>query len=114
MHEVGILTQVVDVVERTMEENHLTKVERVIMQIGELTTVIPEYAKDAFEMVTYKTPLEGAKLDVEFRPAVAECPACGKIFRVKNGVYRECPACGRDGATLISGKELIIKQIIAY
>ena len=49
MHELGIVFHIVKSVEEIAAENQASKVNKVVLQIGEVSTVIPYYLKDCWE-----------------------------------------------------------------
>lgn len=112
MHEISLLKEVVRVVEQTMEANRLTKVDTVVLQIGELTNIVPHYMETSFPAAVYKTSLEGAKLRMEILPGMARCRTCGKVFNVVS-CKDACPQCTAKEFDVLSGEDFRIKEILA-
>ena len=48
MHELGVVMQVVDVVEKFARENQVEKIDTVVLQIGELSSMIPKYVEEVY------------------------------------------------------------------
>ena len=48
MHEVGIISAMLKKLERVMEEEGLTHVEKVVLEVGELSGIIPRYMEECF------------------------------------------------------------------
>ena len=46
MHELGIVFYIIRDVKQTAEENGVSRVSAVVMDIGEVSTVVPEYLTD--------------------------------------------------------------------
>lgn len=113
MHELGVVIEVVKSVEKVMLENDLKKVEKIVLQIGEASSMIPKFVKDCYPVAVDGTKLEDTKLEIEILPANAMCHQCNKVFTeiLKN---KTCPNCNSKQWELISGKEFIIKEILAY
>ncbi|MBQ3487049.1 MAG: hydrogenase maturation nickel metallochaperone HypA [Clostridia bacterium] len=114
MHEVGIISSMLKTIEAVMEEEHLTKVEKIVLQVGELSGVLPHYMEECFPAAVYKTRFQDTKLELDIVPGIARCDCCGLEF---NGLKYDltCPDCGnRDRFTRLSGDELIIKEIQGY
>ena len=62
MHELGITQDLVDlVVERTAGR----RVVAVNVRVGDAAGIVPEAMEFAFDVVTYQTALEGARLVIE-------------------------------------------------
>lgn len=71
MHELGVVFHISDSVVRIAEENQAEKVRSVTLEIGEVSTVIPEYLIDVWKWNCKRVPLlEDCKLLVERIPAV--------------------------------------------
>ena len=113
MHELGVVIQVVKSVEKVVLENNLSKVDKIVLQIGEASSMIPKYVKDCYPAAVDGTKLEDTKLEIEILPANAMCRDCEKLFSNLNK-NRKCPNCESNQWELISGKEFIIKEIVAY
>ena len=48
MHELGIVFHIVKTVENIAAENQVSKVGKVVLQIGEVSTIIPSYLVDCW------------------------------------------------------------------
>lgn len=112
MHELGIISEVVKVARRTAETNNLTKIHKIVLQVGELSGAIPEYVQKAFPAVVYNTAMEDCELEVEEVPAIANCKECNHEYRLK-GSDGKCPFCNSNRYDIISGNQLLIKNIVA-
>jgi hydrogenase nickel incorporation protein HypA/HybF len=61
MHELGIVTQVVEL---AAERAGAARVTRLVLAIGRDSLVLPDAIRFAFELATESTPLEGARLEI--------------------------------------------------
>ncbi|MEG0051609.1 MAG: hydrogenase maturation nickel metallochaperone HypA [Terrisporobacter sp.] len=113
MHELGVVIEVVKTVEKVALENNLTKVDSVVLQIGELSSMIPKYIESCFPVAVDNTSLQDTKLKIEIIPANCICKNCNKVFNVKKN-KGQCIYCSSKNWDLLSGKEFVIKEIIAY
>ena len=113
MHELGIVFHIIDTLEEVGRENHLASIQSVTVELGEVSTVIPEYLTDCWNWaVKKKELLKEAVMHVEVLPAVTLCRDCGKEYgTVEHG--RICPWCGSEKTHLVRGSEINIKQIEA-
>ncbi len=110
MHEINIVRQVVRTVEDFARENNVTDVREVVLDIGELSLVIPEYVEQLYPPVVKGTILENARLIINVVPGLAECEDCGEIFNViEHDGY--CPNCGSFNKEVLSGKDFYIREI---
>lgn len=110
MHEIGVVRQVLRTVEEFAKENDLKRIDELVLDIGELSLIIPQYVEDIYPAVVKGTILDGAKLIMNVIPGLAECDDCDEIFNV---VEHEgyCPNCGSFEKTVLSGKDFTIREL---
>ena len=111
MHELGIVFYIIRDVKQAAEENGVEKVSGVVMNIGEVSTIVPEYLLDCWRWAADKEDmLRGCELKINIIPAVTYCEACGKEYpTVRHG--KICPHCGSESTYLLRGNEVEIKEI---
>lgn len=111
MHELGIVFYIIRDVKEVARENKVDKVKTVVMDIGEVSTIIPEYLTDCWRWAADKEDLlRGCELIINTIHAVTYCENCGKEFgTVEHG--KKCPHCGSDRTYLVRGNEVEIKEI---
>lgn len=111
MHELGVIIEVVKAVEKIALENQATEVDLIVLQIGEISSMIPHYIQDCYPAAVDGTMLEKTRLEIEIIKATGHCNLCQQDFGIveSEGV---CPACKTKEWTLLTGKEFIIKQIV--
>ncbi len=112
MHELGVVFHVIKMVEEICEENNLTEIESVTLELGEVSTVIESYLHDVWKwaVVNRSEHMKTAKLYVEQIPAITYCEDCGKTYgTVEHG--KICPYCGSEHTYLQQGNEFNIKEI---
>ena len=81
MHELGVVFHIADTLARIAEENQVTRIRRVTLELGEVSTVVPEYLIDVWNWNCKRTPLlTGCELVIERIPAVTHCGACGRDY----------------------------------
>ncbi len=111
MHELGIVTHVCNVLEETAQENNLSSISSVTLEVGEVSGILQDYFTDCWEYFKVKkTLLEKCKLKIETIPAVTYCEDCHQEYEtVKYG--RICPHCQSENTYLLQGNECNIKEI---
>ena len=57
MHELGVVFHIADSLAKIAEENHVARISRVTLQLGEVSTVVPEYLTDVWNWNCKRTPL---------------------------------------------------------
>lgn len=112
MHELGIVFEVVRVVENVVKEENLPEVDTIVLQVGELCGVIPAYLDECWPAVTNTKPFfKNTKLKLDVVPGMAKCKNCGEVFNVI-AYEGYCPKCNSFDKDLLSGREFLIKEII--
>ncbi len=113
MHELGIIVHINKTLHELAEENGLTEIGSVTLEVGEVSTIVPEYLTDCWAYYRKKFPLiENAELRMEMLPAVTFCEDCKETYpTVRYG--RECPYCRGGNTYLVAGQECNIKEIEA-
>jgi len=113
MHELGIVFHIIKTVERVGEENQLTTVSSVTLQLGEVSGVVQAELADCWKWAVKKTELlKNAELLIEPIPAVTFCESCNTTYEtVRHG--RICPYCGSERTYLVQGNEINLKEIAA-
>ena len=92
MHELGIVFYIIRDVKQAALENHVDHVSAVVMDIGEVSTVVPEYLIDCWQWAVGKEPmLTGCELKINLIPAVTRCEDCGKEYD-RQLVHARCSA----------------------
>lgn len=111
MHELGVIIEVVSQVEQFAKDNEVEKIDTLVLQIGELSSMIPEYMQKLYPAAVEGTLLQDSRLEIEVIPGNGLCKACKQVFNLLNerGV---CPGCKSKEFELLSGKEFYIKEIL--
>ncbi len=111
MHELGVVFHIIDDLKVVADENQIDKIEKVTIELGEVSTVIPHFLTDCWKWAAAKeTLLESTELKIETIPAITECSDCGKQFgTIAHG--KICPFCGSEKTYLVQGNEFLIKEI---
>ncbi len=108
MHELALSRAIVDTVERHAEGRRVISVR---MRIGALRQVVADSLAFYFEIVSRRTPCEGARLEHELVTAQLACPTCGETWDPVQPVPRfRCPSCG-TGGDVMRGDEFEVKSI---
>ena len=95
---------------RFCERNDIKEVAEIVLDIGELSLVIPKYVEDIYPVVVGDTWLKDTKLVINVIPGMAECDECNELFHViEHEGY--CPNCGSFEKTILSGKDFLIREI---
>ncbi len=120
MHEVSVVTTLVDAVIKELGKYNVTKVNSIEVVIGDLTNLGEEQLKFAYEIVTRGTILEGSMMNVVHEPIELHCDACGfdgpaKVlsdpdFDTHSIPILACPQCGGP-VTVTSGQSCTVRSM---
>ena len=93
MHELGIMTGVMEAGEKSAVQAGATKVLKVTLSIGEMTEAIEDSLRFAFEVLTERTMSEGAELEINMVKPRSLCLDCGAEYE-HDRFHMMCPKCG--------------------
>ena len=113
MHELSIVTHVAKTLDEIAEENHLTRIGSVTLEIGEVSGIITDYFEDCWNYFKKRHPLlTECRLKIETIPAITFCENCRQEYpTIEYG--RICPYCKSEHTFLLQGNECNIKEIEA-
>jgi hydrogenase nickel incorporation protein HypA/HybF len=106
MHELGITQNIVAIV---TEHANKCKVKRVVLEIGQLSAIMPDAVQFCFDICTKDTVLENAILEIREISGLGKCRQCGAEVALDKP-FGICH-CGSVQLDLIAGEELKIKEI---
>lgn len=106
MHELSITRKVVAI---CSEHAGGARVTQVTLEIGTLSSVMPDAVRFCFEACARGTPVEGAKLEIVQTPGRARCRDCGGELALTQPVGH-CE-CGSTDLELIAGGELRVMRM---
>lgn len=111
MHELGIMTSVLDAAGSAARDAGATRLLKVSLSVGEMTEAIEDALVFAFEALTDEDPfLKGAELTVNMVRPKSRCLECGHEFE-HDRFSMFCPACDSFALELLAGREMQIDSI---
>jgi len=113
MHELGIVYEVIKIVDHFVIENNISVVDKIVLEIGQLSQAIPRFIEACYPAAVDGTAYEKSKLEIITLPAEGSCRSCGNIYNVVDE-RKICPKCKNDQFDLLTGQEFNIKEIVAY
>ena len=106
MHELSIALSLIEVIRDQAATWTHARVERIHVQVGELSGIVPEALQSAFEIAREGTELSAAELQLEEVPVTIACPRClSSQPAVAPGDLR-CAACGTVATKVTGGREM--------
>jgi hydrogenase nickel incorporation protein HypA/HybF len=112
MHEFSIAQNIIEIVEDSVQQNNLTHVEEIELEIGELSGIEITALETALECLFPGTMLENAKVNMKIIKGIMRCRQCNHEF-TSSDMLSPCPNCHSLGSQIINGKELRVKSISA-
>lgn len=111
MHELGIMTGVMDAVTKSAHDAGADKVLKVTLSVGEMTECIQDALEFAFEALTEDDPfVRDAELTINMIKPKSRCMECGTEFE-HDRFHMFCPECDSFATELFAGRELQIDSI---
>ena len=101
MHEMALTQSVVDAV---CEHAAGRRVHSVKLEVGALCAVVPDAMTFCFELATAGTVAEGARLEIDVRPARPTAAPAARDFELTDPILL-CP-CGSADVEVLAGREL--------
>lgn len=110
MHELSIVSSVVETVMESMEAYPGARVVEVRLRVGALASVVVDSLEFCWGIATEGTPLEASRLVVKTVPMVMHCAVCDADVELDGVQSFRCPKCGELCFDLRQGRELEIES----
>ncbi|MEI6206434.1 MAG: hydrogenase maturation nickel metallochaperone HypA [Desulfuromonadales bacterium] len=107
MHEMSITQGIIDL---CLQHAGGRRVNLIEVEIGELSTVVPEAIEFCFEACSHDTLLEGAELVIIRIPGRGHCHECEADTPLSE-LFGSCRNCGSSGVVIIAGEEMRVREI---
>jgi len=110
MHELSIVSSVVDTVTESLTAYPSARVLEVRLRIGALASVVVDSLEFCWGIATEGTELEGSRLVVKIVPVVMHCSVCAEDVELESLQSFRCPRCDEPCSDLRQGRELEIES----
>lgn len=98
-------------VEKAAQDAGATRVTRLDLEVGEVSTVVPDYFRDCYDWAIKKSRyMQDCKLNLVVVAGISYCKDCKKTYRT-TAYGKACPLCGGYHTYLVSGRDVMIKDI---
>src|ERR1035438_1128404 len=111
MHELSIVSSIVDTVTESLAAYPGARVLEVRLRVGALASVVRESLEFCYGIAAEGTALEGSRLVINVLPVVMHCEKCGEDVELEGVQSFRCPRCGEPCFDLRQGRELEIDSI---
>jgi hydrogenase nickel incorporation protein HypA/HybF len=119
VHELSIVTGIIDAVREAIKDRDIEAVEEVVVEIGELMFLSPDQMRFVYEALTENTPLQGSRLTIVISRARISCEKCGyegEITVEEDPLYHyvmpifSCPECG-GSVRITGGRDCYLREV---
>lgn len=110
MHELGVISAMVKTIEDIIHEQGLTQVHKLVLEVGELSGIVPRYMEACYPAAVYKTFMEDCVLEMETIPGIVRCKDCGREFNATAQDFT-CPDCGSQDMEILAGNDVLIREL---
>lgn len=114
MHELPIVKSVLETALRYAEEENATRIHKIVLVVGEMHDLVPEWVDKFFRFAAKGSIAEGGKIEIESLPIICHCKTCQENYILHTRGPEEemcCPVCGSTEADRVSGDEFLIREI---
>jgi len=110
MHELSVMSYLLDTVEAHAREAGARRVRAITLLVGERTSFVDDSLLFYFDMLTLGRLSEGAQLHIHRTRMRFRCAGCASEYTPEPGHFR-CPQCGVTGQATGDGRELLIENM---
>jgi hydrogenase nickel incorporation protein HypA/HybF len=110
MHEVSVIQNLLEHVQKLGEEYRLVRVTKVVVRIGDQVCLCRESLSFAFDAACRGTIAEGAEFLIENVPGIIRCLRCDFQPDTGNAQPFGCSRCGGP-LEVVAGRELDLQTI---
>jgi len=107
MHEMSITQGIIDICEKYAGGRRVLSVD---VEVGELSSVVPDAVEFCFEACSQGTLLEGARVNIIRLPGSGQCQDCGADTPL-TALFGACQCCGGYRVKVVSGEEMRVREI---
>ena len=107
MHEMSITQGIIDICEKHAGGRRVLSLD---VEIGELSSVVPEAVEFCFAACSSGTLLEGAHMNIIRVPGRGHCQDCDADTAL-SALFGACQSCGGYRVAILSGEEMRVREI---
>lgn len=112
MHEMTVVTSILDAVCERAREEGATRVVTIDLRVGVMRDVHVSLLQKYFEFFARDTLAQGVEVRVEMVPLRFKCDVCGCVYEYDpSDDMPRCAVHPQAAVTVVSGTELVIDQI---
>ncbi|MCX6242658.1 MAG: hydrogenase maturation nickel metallochaperone HypA [Bacteroidetes bacterium] len=112
MHELSLAMDVIELAQREAGKNGVSRVEEILIEVGDLSGVEADAFQSALELIVRDTLLENAIIKIVHTSGKGVCNLCKLEFEMKNRIDT-CPHCGCFPSEIRGGQEFRVVSLLA-
>lgn len=110
MHELSIALSIVDIAEEEVKKANASKVEKIELDIGNLSGVEIDALEFIWQEAVRSSVLENSERRINRIRGKAKCMECAEEFEMEQ-LFDACPKCNQYFNEIIQGKELKVRSL---
>ncbi|MEI6046081.1 MAG: hydrogenase maturation nickel metallochaperone HypA [Chloroflexota bacterium] len=110
MHEMSVLSSILEIVNQTAKEAGAERVTRINLVIGERANLVDDSLWFAFSLLSRGTLCAEAELNIRHTRLSFYCATCQSNYTPPIDNFR-CPVCHQIGQITGDGREMLIESI---
>jgi len=131
VHEWSLAEAVLEAVKKVAIDSGISKINRLIIGLGELQNIDIELFKESIEILKgeYSSEIQIDEIEFDDEEAVFKCRRCGEVWRLRDvelgedereaihfipellHAFVKCPRCNSVDYEILSGRGVVIKRI---
>lgn len=109
MHEATLAAQILRIADEALPP-HSPPVRGVVVTVGELSGVMVDSLRFAFDALKKSTRFAQAQMRIEKQSVVAACLDCGREYQPERFPFL-CPMCQSRAFRIVHGEEVFVKNL---
>ncbi|MDX2037171.1 MAG: hydrogenase maturation nickel metallochaperone HypA [Isosphaeraceae bacterium] len=105
MHEASLIHSLLSMAIDHARADGAARIATIGIRVGELSGVVADALKFAFDAATIEGSAKGSVLEIEYVPARVRCASCRTAYHPAE-IPWTCPECSAIGGDLVGGREL--------
>lgn len=112
MHEFALMESIFDIVQKQADLFEFQHIDRIGLEVGELSGAMPDALQFAFDVLKQNTPRmnDSTELEITFVKAKAKCVQCKQEYEPETYIA-VCPSCHLAIGQIIDGEQLQVIYI---
>lgn len=111
MHELSLAAEVIKLAESEAEKHNASSVNEITIEVGDFSGVQAEVFRSALEILSEKSGLRNAALNIVRKKGRGVCPVCMHEFEMEQRIDT-CPVCREFPSEIRSGYEFRVVSLI--